>query len=279
MPPRHLRPSDPAQIVVRRLRGVVLLAIAFLAVTPVVSCAVNGTKPTGGVRATAAAVAADDANAANPSAGARQQANQPASRNRAPGAAKPGNTPAAPGAPAAPAAPAGPPPPAQKQLPVDFRLQTTPYFCAPAATHMALSARGVRVSQPQLAAQLHTTVNGTDSAYDTTRVLNGVLRTDFYRTHVIPGQTATPAEMDQLQADAVHAISNGYAMVANIVGTAVDQRGIAHTFNGGHYIAIVGYGEQGRSVKIADSSGKGPAIYWMSTINAANWIARRGYSA
>ncbi|MBO0868337.1 MAG: C39 family peptidase [Micromonosporaceae bacterium] len=266
MPPRHLRLPDHAQIILRRLRMVILLAIAVLAATPAISCAVNRPASSGGTDAADAANVAAQPSAVDPAAVPGRAAQQPA-------------TPATPATPAKPASPPAPPPPAQKQLPVDFRLQITPYYCAPASTRIALSARGVAPSQDQLASELHTTVNGTDSAYDTTRVLNGVLHTNFYRTHQIPGQMATPAEMDQLQADTVHAISNGYAVVANILGQAVDQSGVVHAFMGGHYIAIVGYGDQGRSVKIADPSGMGPAIYWMSTINAANWIALRGYSA
>ena len=86
--------------------------------------------------------------------------------------------------------------------------------------------------------------------------------------------------MDRLQADAVHAISNGYAVVANIIGGATDSAGVWHDFSGGHYIAIVGYSDDGRSLKVADSSGMyGSSTYWMSTINMANWIGTRGYSA
>ncbi|MEN3307135.1 MAG: hypothetical protein V7603_3337 [Micromonosporaceae bacterium] len=171
-------------------------------------------------------------------------------------------------------------PPSEKVLNFDFQLQSTYYYCAPAATHMALTAHGVNLSQDQVAGRLGTTTNGTDSAEDTTRVLNSVLSTAFYQTRSIPGSAATPAEMDRLQADVVHAVSNGYAVVANIIGSATDAAGIRHDFPGGHYVTIVGYRDEGRTVKIADSSGMyGPGAYWISTINTANWIATRGYSA
>jgi hypothetical protein len=111
-------------------------------------------------------------------------------------------------------------------------------------------------------------------------VLNKVNGTDFYRTREIPGPTAKPAEMDRLQADAVRALSNGYPIVANIKGTATDVDGKAHSYEGGHYLTVVGYRDQGRTVRIADpfdpSNG---GTYWMSTISLANWIAERGYSA
>jgi hypothetical protein len=182
-------------------------------------------------------------------------------------------------APSRSSAPRQPPAPSEKVLAFDFQIQHTYYFCGPTATHMVLSARGVNLSQEYLAGRLGTTTYGTDSAADTTRVLNSVLNTSFYRTHAIPGQSATAVQADQLRSDVVHAISNGYAVVANIAGSATDQSGGWHDF-AGHYVAIVGYRDGGQSVKIADSSGMfGAGTYWMSTTAAANWIATHGYSA
>jgi hypothetical protein len=182
-------------------------------------------------------------------------------------------------APAAPA-PAAPPAPSEKVLDLSFEYQPNYYYCGPAAVHNALTARGVNLSQDELATRLGTTANGTDSAEDTTRALNSVVGAGVYRTRVIAGQDATPAEIDQLQADVVHAMSNGYGIVANIAGSSTDEAGVLHDFPGGHYIALVGYSSDGRSVMVADSSGMfGPSTYWMSTINMANWIGTRGYSA
>lgn len=166
------------------------------------------------------------------------------------------------------------------QVRFGYQEQSTYYFCAPAATRIALSARGPAPSQHDLAKSLGTTVNGTDSAHETTRVLNKVNGTDFYRTREIPGPSAKPAEMDRLQADVVRALGNGYPIVANIKGTALDVTGKPHSYEGGHYLAVVAYRDQGRTVQIADpfdpSNG---GTYWMSTISLANWIAERGYSA
>ncbi|MDQ7904510.1 C39 family peptidase [Phytohabitans sp. ZYX-F-186] len=166
------------------------------------------------------------------------------------------------------------------QVRFGYQEQSTYYFCAPAATRIALSATGHALSQEDLAGKLGTTVNGTDSAHETTRVLNDVNGTDFYRTREIPGPAAKPAEMDRLQADAVRALGNGYPIVANIKGTAVDVDGKAHSYEGGHYLTVVGYRDEGRTLQIADpydtSNG---GTYWMTTISVANWIAERGYSA
>ncbi|MEO3744475.1 C39 family peptidase [Plantactinospora sp. B5E13] len=170
--------------------------------------------------------------------------------------------------------------PAAKTLDYNFQAQTTYYYCGPAATRIALTARDLSPSQDTVASRLGTTTSGTNSAEDTTRVLNSVIGTDFYRTTAISGQSATPAQMDQLQADVVHAVSNGYAVVANIAGSAVDTAGMGHSYPGGHYLTVVGYRDNGRTVKIADPAIPGSdSTYWMTTINLANWIATRGYSA
>jgi hypothetical protein len=190
---------------------------------------------------------------------------------------------AAPSASASPtpaATPAAPPPPVQAQVSYQFQLQTTYYYCGPAATRIAATARGLQPSQDDVANALGTTVNGTNSAFDVARVLNGMTGTSFYHATSIPGQAATPAQMDQLQAEIVHAVSNGYVVVVNIIGTAWDANAQSHSYDGGHYLTVVGYSDQGRMALIADPADmNGDGTYWMTTINLANWSATRGYAS
>ncbi|TDC40257.1 hypothetical protein E1211_01880 [Micromonospora sp. 15K316] len=174
--------------------------------------------------------------------------------------------------------PAPPKPPASKVLDYDYQAQTTFYYCGPAATRNALSAAGIERSQDDLAARLGTTEMGTNSAEDTTRVLNAMVKGNPYKTTMFP-TAPRPAQMDQLQADVVRAITDGRGVVANIVGDAVDTDGGWHSFGGGHYIAVVGYRDQGRTVKIADSANPAVPSYWITTIDLANWMTSRGYSA
>ncbi|MGC4888756.1 C39 family peptidase [Micromonospora sp. DT227] len=173
---------------------------------------------------------------------------------------------------------ATPKPPSSKVLDYDYQAQTTYYYCGPAAVRNALSAAGIERSQDTLAVALGTTEMGTNSAEDTTRVLNQQVKGDPYRTRTIPG-TATKAQIDRLQADVVNAVRNGRAVVSNIVGDATDTNGGWHSFPGGHYIAVVGYQNDGRTVRIADSADPSLPSYWISTIDLANWMATRGYSA
>ncbi len=203
----------------------------------------------------------------------------------APGSAAPSSAAASPSAQAATADPdvaskkAAPKPPAEKVLSYDYQAQINGYYCGPAAVRNALSAAGIERGQETLAAQMGTTFAGTNSAYDTTRALNAAVKGEPYKTTMIPGGAATPAQMDQLQADVVAAISDGRGVVVNVAGSVVDTAGGWHSFPGGHYVAVVGYEDEGRMVKIADSADASYYSYWLSTIDLANWAATRGYSS
>ncbi|GIG93929.1 hypothetical protein Pma05_05020 [Plantactinospora mayteni] len=198
---------------------------------------------------------------------------QPATTEPAPAATK---------AKAAPAStPSKPPaPPKSKLLDYQFQTQINGWYCGPAATRIALTVRDKQPSQDAVAAELGTTTSGTNSAEDTTRALNKITGTDFYGTTAIPGGAATSAQMDRLQADVVHAVTSGYAVVVNIAGSATDLDGGWHSYPGGHYLTVVGYRDNGRTVKIADPAIPGEdSNYWMSTVDLANWAATRGYSS
>jgi len=181
----------------------------------------------------------------------------------------------APGKPGAPA-----PVPTAKALHHDFQLQSTGWWCGPSATRVALSAQGKTFTQAQVAKMLGTTEDGTPSANDVTRVLNQQLGKGKYHTVEISGAKASKAQVDKLKADVVAAINAGKPVVANIAGTMTDDNGDVHSYEGGHYLPIVGYSNGGATVKIADSADTvGSPYYDISTDKVANWIATRGYAA
>ncbi|MCP3782090.1 C39 family peptidase [Micromonospora sp. A3M-1-15] len=173
---------------------------------------------------------------------------------------------------------AKPKPPSTKVLDYTYEAQTAYWNCGPAAVRNALSASGVETTQDAMIAPLNAGENGTNSAEDTTRGLNQMVKGNPYRTHMFGG-SASPEKIDQLQADVVKAITDGRGVVVNIAGDATDTDGGWHSFPGGHYIAVVGYKNDGRTVRIADSANAALPAYWMSTIDLANWAATRGYSA
>ena len=168
--------------------------------------------------------------------------------------------------------------PRDKAVNVDYQPQTTFYYCGPAATQIAASAQGHNLSQDDLAGKLGTTVNGTNSAADTTRVLNSITGTDAYQTTSVPG-TPSQAQTDQVQADVMRSLNDGRAVVANIAGATTDVTGATHDFPGGHYLTVVGYHDNGGTVQISDPADvNGASNYWISTSNLANWMATHGYS-
>jgi len=182
---------------------------------------------------------------------------------------------AAPGKPGAPA-----PVPSAKALHHSFQLQSTGWYCGPSATRVALSAQGKTFSQDQVATMLGTTQDGTPSAKDVTRVLNQQLGKDKYHMVEIPDAKASNAQVAKFKADVVAALNQGKPVVANIAGTVTDDAGDVHSYEGGHYLPIVGYSNGGETVKIADSADTvGSPYYDISATKVANWIATRGYAA
>jgi hypothetical protein len=199
----------------------------------------------------------------------------------APTAAAPAATKSSPGTspPASKPAATKPAAPAKLELHYQYAVQINGWYCGPAAARIALTTRGLYPSQDELAAKLGTTTNGTNSAADITRVLNAMTRSSFYHATFIPSKAVTTRQIGQLQSDVVDAISHGYGAVMNVVGTGQDTNGNAHSFDGGHYIAAVGYQDNGRKVKIADSANGYTASYWMTVANLAEWVGARGYAA
>jgi hypothetical protein len=168
--------------------------------------------------------------------------------------------------------------PRDKDVTVDYQPQTTFYYCGPAATRIAATAQGHDLSQDDLAGKLGTTVNGTNSAEDTTRVLNKIVGSDTYHTTSIPGRPSQ-AQVDHVQADVMRSLNAGRAVVANIAGATTDVTGATHDFAGGHYLTVVGYHDNGGTVRISDPADvNGASDYWISTSNLAHWMATRGYS-
>ncbi|MGN9777666.1 C39 family peptidase [Micromonospora sp. H33] len=172
-----------------------------------------------------------------------------------------------------------PTPPAEgkRVLEHDYQRQPNGYYCAPAATRMALTTQGKTPSQKEVAKKLGTTVDGTDSVDQTTRVLNEVTG-GGYETTKISEATAKPEQVDKLRTDVVEAVDAKRGVVANTIGTGLDTEGDRHPFPGGHYVSVVGYRDGGEEIKVADPYDP-KAHYWMSDDELTDWIAQRGYSS
>ncbi|MFG3699683.1 C39 family peptidase [Micromonospora sp. NPDC047620] len=167
----------------------------------------------------------------------------------------------------------------ERELGVRYEAQPNFYYCGPAATRNALSVQGKDINVDAMAKQMGTTEAGTDSINDITPVLNKETGKNAYRSVEISAPKADDKQTDTLRTDVVKTIDDGRAVVANIAGTATDTDGGVHSFEGGHYISVVGYRDNGQTVKIADSADPAQASYWITTEALADWIATRGYAA
>ncbi|MFE9655798.1 C39 family peptidase [Micromonospora sp. NPDC006431] len=183
---------------------------------------------------------------------------------------------------AAPAKPADKPQASkngERELNVRYEAQPNFYYCGPAATRNALSVQGKNINIDAMAKEMGTTENGTNSINDITPVLNKETGSNnAYHSVEIKDAKADDKQTDTLRADIVRTIDNGRAVVANIAGTTTDTDGNTHSFEGGHYISVVGYHDNGKTVTIADSANPNTASYRISVDNLADWIATRGYS-
>lgn len=163
----------------------------------------------------------------------------------------------------------------EKTLAHEINRQDNGYYCGPASTRVALTVRGIYEPEPTLATKLGTTVNGTDSANNTTNVLNSYVG-NVYASVFIPGNNATAAQVAELKANLIKSVDGGYAIVANVVGTGRDTSGNSYSYSGGHFVAVAGYQASGAQALITDVAiGRD---YWMTIEGLATWIAARGYS-
>jgi Peptidase_C39 like family len=163
-------------------------------------------------------------------------------------------------------------------LNVDYQVQETGYWCGPAATRIALSARGVIRSQADLAAELGTTENGTDWIGQVTGVLGGYV--GWYQTTEMPNDPPSQEQKDKLWADVVRDVDNGYAIVANIVAPPGNQPPGYPPETIYHYFTVIGYNDVDRTVYIADpASFGGNQLYWLTFDQLATLVPPKGYSA
>ncbi|RCG24699.1 hypothetical protein DTL70_10125 [Streptomyces diacarni] len=169
---------------------------------------------------------------------------------------------------------------ASKTLDVEYQVQDTGYWCGPAATRIALSARTAPPSQADLAAQLGTDENGTDHIGQVTTVLNSNLGTDWYKTTEMPNDPPTQEQKDQLWADVVRGIDNNFPLVTNIVAPPGNQPpGYPSDQTIYHYFTVIGYDDANGSVLIADPANfGGNQIYWLSFDQLASLVPPKGYA-
>lgn len=176
----------------------------------------------------------------------------------------------------------------ERILPYDRGVvpQETLYWCGPASAQVVLNSRGIHLDERDLALQIGTHTGGTDYIGLISPILNRHLG-GGYIDRYIENDPATPQQAQQLWDDIVVSIDAGYGVIANIVAPPSNYpRGvkgsISPAYSGGtvyHYIAIMGYSDDGeRAVWVADS-GFRPYGYWCAFEQMATLIPPKGYTA
>jgi len=168
---------------------------------------------------------------------------------------------------------------AEKILDHTYTPQETGYFCGPGSTQIALTARGIEVSEWQLAEELGTDTDGTDWIGQITAVLARKTGQP-YVTVEISDDPPTGAQVSRLWDDVVGSIDGGNAMVANIVAVPGNRPPGYPAQTIYHYVSIVGYDPETRSVYVADPARFGGIEhYWLTAHMMASLIAPKGYAA
>lgn len=184
----------------------------------------------------------------------------------------------------------------EKVLDYDRRIvtQETGWWCGPAATQVVLNARGIKLQESAIAAQIEQIENpgrgddrdGTDYVGLIETFLDGQVPEAKYTSVYMPKDPPTKAQRDKLWSDLKKSIDAGWGVVANFVAPPNNYpRGVKGSagpaYGGGtvyHYVALMGYDDSPsrRAVWVADS-GFQPQGYWISFDQCATLIPPKGY--
>lgn len=171
----------------------------------------------------------------------------------------------------------------EKRLDYDRSLvvQETGWWCGPASAQTALQARGIRIPEAQIAAEIEQIENpgrgddrdGTDYIGLIETFLDRKVPEARYTSVHMPNDPPTANQREKLWRDLTKSIDAGWGVVANIVSPPNNKpaatkgsvppaypRGI-YTF---HYVALMGYDDTpgARAVWVADSANFGGITGW-----------------
>lgn len=176
-------------------------------------------------------------------------------------------------------------------LPHTYQPQETGWWCGPAATKIALSAKGIHISQRDVMLEIEALEgnqgwddqDGTDYIGQITTILNRKTGLPYVTTN-IPNDPPTQGQINKLWDDIVGSIDAGNAVVANIVAPPGNTNPPMYPDNQTiwHYICITGWKDEGngRFAWISDSANFGGiGEYWLGVELLAINIASKGYTA
>ena len=178
---------------------------------------------------------------------------------------------------------------AEKVLDYDRTIvrQDTYYNCGPASTQIVLNSRGIHRSESDLGRRMGTDTGGTDYIGLVANVLAQEVPQAGYVAVQMPNDPPTQGQKDALWDRLVRSIDAGYGLVMNIVAPpsnyprAVPPSTQSLGYGGGtvyHYVALMGYSDQGqRKVWWADP-GFPPNGCWVSLEQTASLCPPKGYA-
>lgn len=167
-------------------------------------------------------------------------------------------------------------PMASRALVTDHQWQQTGYWCGPAATRHALTARGIYYTQAHLAADLGTHTGGTDHISQVTRELNAHGGGNYATVNTY-NDPMTSTQKSQLWSRIQSSVNADRAIVANIISMPSSKPSHYPNSTIYHYFTISGYDTSNKTVRIVDSA-FGTARYWLPFDQVARLIAGKGYS-
>jgi len=182
---------------------------------------------------------------------------------------------------------------AEKVLPIpnpDKIAQETGYWCGPASCQTALQVIDEWFEEQQLADEMHTTEDGTNSIELLAECLNSHAHHASWQAVWLPNDPPTREQGEQFWIDLKANIEAGFAMPANWVSpegnhpVAVLPNSDEYVPDPGyygtvfHYVCYVGYSEneRGRFINVADS-GFHPWQYWVTFEQAMTLMPPKGY--
>lgn len=159
---------------------------------------------------------------------------------------------------------------ADKVLKHDYQVQETGYWCSAASARIALSCRGVAVSQGTLADAMGVTP---DVGLPDIANLQNTMNHYNSAGYKVKQWSSESELLTQLKADVKHNIDGGYAAILNVVRIGSAE------FPGGHYAPIVGYRNDLAELLIADPSSSSRQTTWLPATDVANGVKLFRYVA
>lgn len=151
---------------------------------------------------------------------------------------------------------------AKAVLPDRWQAQQTGWCCGPASARIALTCRGIYLSQDQLIREIGTDEDGTDYVGLITPILTSHTKAQHWAYYPKAGAVALVWQ------NIVASIDAGFALVVNIVSDPGVVRAPGYPWSTiWHYVCVIGYDPATREVIVADPANFSGNSHWRMKID------------